>query len=116
MINQFEVPMYIEEAIPEITFVESNKGNAYDMMDTLIEFTCKNIKDHDYKTVKRCFKIADKLYSRGNTVVKNAVKNVFVYSFTNMFQTYTVEKQQLLALLPITLYSAYMEQVHHSGC
>ena len=118
MINQLEIPIYIEEALPEIhtDLVLNNKGNAYDVMNTLMAFTFKNIKAHNYTVVKRCFKIADKLYNRGNTIVKNAVQNVFVYSFTKMFQNYPAEKQELLAILPMTLYSLYITQVHHSGC
>lgn len=118
MINQLEIPAYLEEAVPEISsdLKINNTGNAYDVMNMLMVFTFNNIKAHNYKVVKRCFKIADKLYNRGNTIVKNAVQNVFVYSFTKMFERYPAEKQELLALLPMTLYSLYIRQVCHSGC
>ncbi len=118
MINQIEIPTFIEEALPEISFdLNVNKKiNAYDLMNMLMVFTLKNIKEHNYKMIQRCFKIADKLYSRGNAMVKNAVQNVFVYSFTKMFQTYPAEKQALLSILPVTLYSLYISQIHHSGC
>ena len=118
MINQLEIPIYLEEALPEmhLDITLSKKNNVYDLMNMLIAFTCKNIKEHNYKVVKRCFKIADKLYSRGNVIVKNAVQNVFVYSFTQMFHNYPAEKQELLAIVPGTLYTLYMKQVCHSGC
>jgi len=118
MINELEIPMYLEEALPEISrdLVSNKKSSAFDLMTALIGFTSKNIKEHNYKSVKRCFQIADKLYSRGNSIVKNAVQNVFVYSFTNMFQNYPAEKKQLLAILPITLYSLYISQIYHNGC
>lgn len=118
MINQLEIPMYIEEALPEMPheLLASKRNTAYDLLGSLTSFTCKNINDHNYKTVKRAFQIADKLYSKGNGVVKNAVENVFVYSFTRMFNTYPNEKKELLSILPITLYSIYMAQVCHKGC
>jgi hypothetical protein len=117
MINQFEVPMYLKEALPEIAQdlkIEAD-NNAYKQMDMLTAFTRKNIQAHDYKVVKRCFKIADKLYNKGNAVVKNAVQNVFVYSFTNIFQTCSPEKPTVLALLPMSLYTIYITQIH-KGC
>jgi len=118
MINQLEVPMYLEEALPEIghDLLVSKKTNAYDIMNTLISFTFKHIKQHDFKIVKRCFKIADKLYNKGNKVVKSAIENVFVYSFTKMFLSYPAEKQTVLAMVPMPLYSIYVAQIHHNGC
>ena len=118
MINQLEVPMYLQDALPEIreNIKPDDKTNAYKLMNTLTTFTSKNIQAHNYNVVKRCFKVADKLYSKGNCVVQNAVQNVFVYSFTNIFQTYSNERQDVLAIIPITLYTLYMAQVHHEGC
>ncbi len=118
MINQFEVPMYITEALPEIATTLKTEANdtAYQQMNVLTAFTRKNIQAHDYKTVKRCFKVADRLYSKGNTVVKNAVQNVFVYSFTNIFQTCNREKTTVLALLPMSLYTIYITQLYRRGC
>lgn len=110
--------MYLEEALPAISkdLAANKRSNIYEAMNTLITYLCKNIKDHNYKMVKRCFDIADKLYTKGNEAVKNAIQNVFVYSFTKIFHTYTEEKQQLLALLPMSLYTLYIGQVHHRGC
>ncbi len=110
--------MYLEEALPAISndLNVGKKGNIYETMNAFIAFTCKNIKAHNYNVVKHCFEIADKLYSKGNSVVKNAVQNVFVYSFTKIFHTYAAEKQELLALLPMSLYTLYIAQVHHGGC
>ena len=85
-------------------------------METLTAFTGENIKEHNYNVVKRCFNVADKLYTRGNGTVKNAVQNVFVYSLTNIFQSYKLERSRVLALLPMSLYTLYLTQVYHSGC
>ena len=115
MINQLEVPMYLEEALPEISeeLKHDKIDNPYKTMNMLIAFLCKNIKEHNYPAIKRCFKVADKLYNKGNDAVKNAVQNVFVFSFTNVFQSYPAEKKQLLALLPVTLYSLYITQLYN---
>lgn len=118
MINQLEVPMFLEEAVPNIKsdICDGHCNRAYDLMSSLSAYTCQNITAHDFKTVKRCFQVAEKLYDKGNAVVKNAVQNVFVYSFTNIFQKYPVERQRLMAIMPISLYSLYIAQINHCGC
>ncbi len=117
MINQLEIPMYLEDNVPGITEqLTIANCNVYEIMHTLTDVTCENIKKHDFKMVKKCFNVADKLYCKGNAAVKNAVQNVFVYSFTPMFQKYPEEKKQLLALIPVTLYSLYVAQLYRCGC
>jgi hypothetical protein len=118
MINQLEIPIYLEEAIPEFfdDLMDSSKRSTHELMHKLIDFTFNNIKDKNYTVVERCFRIADRLYRRGNAVVKNAIENIFVYSFTKMFTNYSTEKDQLVAIIPVNLYSVYISQVCHRGC
>ena len=117
MINQLEIPMYLTVALPEIkNDLQGKKNNLFELINTLFAFTCGQIQAHNFSAVKRCFKLADKLYSKGNKTVKSAIENSFVYSFTKMFLSYPEEKQQLLALMPISLYTLYIGQVCHNGC
>ena len=118
MINQIEIPIYLEQAIPEISaeLPDGKKRNASETMNALIEFMCKNIKAHNFGVVKRCLRLVDKLYTKGNRAVRNAIENVFVFSFTRLFLIYPDEKQQLMAIIPMTLYTLYIEQVCHRGC
>ena len=118
MINQLEIPMYLAEALPEISpdLTSAQKSNPYVAMNSLLTFTCDNIRAHNFNTVKTCFQVADKFYSKGNAMVKNAVQNVFVFSFTKMFHNHPAEKKELMAIIPITLYSLYISQVFHGGC
>ena len=118
MINSIEVMMLVEDALPEICceIPVNKKNDVYEIMDSLFNFTCKNIENQNFKVIKRCFKIVDKLYNKGNKSVKSAIENVFVYSFTKLFQKYPAEKVSILAIIPITLYTIYMKQVYHVGC
>ncbi len=119
MINQLEVPMYVEEALPEMAadlLKAGNKNTPYEIMNSLTTFTNRNIQEHNYTTVKRCFVVADKLYSKGNGAVKNAVENVFMFSLTSMLMCNAVDKKKVLAIIPVTLYSLYMSQLYHGGC
>jgi hypothetical protein len=117
MINQLEISMYLEDAVPEISedLKCCQRNNAYKLMHTLINFTSKNIEVHNYEVVKRCLKTADKLYSKGNTIVKNAVENVFVFAFSRLFFQHKNDTKLLLGLIPGSLYTLYMHQVLKPG-
>jgi len=118
MINQLEIPMYLEEALPEFSdeLKAGGQHNAADMVSALTSFTCSKIREHNYSAVRRSFTVAEKLFSKGNEAVKNAIESIFVYSFTRMFMTYPEEKPKLLSLIPMTLYTLYISQVCHKGC
>lgn len=118
MINQIEVPMYLEETLPEISKDLHNidKADTYRTINALTGFTCEQIQEHNFQAVKKCFAIADKLYSKGNKTVQNAIQNVFVYSFTRIFNNYPADKQVLQAMIPIGLYSLYVVQLYQKGC
>ena len=117
MINQLEIPMYLEEALPEICddLKHCNKDNAYKLMYTVMDFTSKNIDAQNYKLVKRCFVVIDKLYTRGNSIVKNAIENIFVYSFSRLLFQNKKDMQLILGLIPGSLYALYMHQVIKTG-
>jgi hypothetical protein len=117
MINQLEIPMYLEDALPEICadLKARKKDSAYNLMNILSAFTNKNIESRNYNVVKRCFLVADKLYSRGDTKVKNAVENVFVYAFSRLLCLNKNEKCVILGLIPGSLYTLYVHQVLKTG-
>lgn len=117
MINQYEACVYLQEALPEFkSALDVTKNNSpYTAMQTLADITVFEVKQHDFGMVKKCFDIAEKLYLRGNRAVKNAVENVFVYSsFTTML--HCPEKKQILPIIPITLYTLYVNQLNAGGC
>ena len=118
MISQTEIPGYIAEELPELSqdLAVTTKSGAFAFMKTLLEFTFKSIRERNYNIAKRCFHVAARIYEKGNATVKNAVQNVFVYSFTRMFQLFPLEKEHLMAIIPVSLYTLYIAQVHHAGC
>ncbi len=118
MINEMEVRMYLEETLPDISRELKNAGNCaniYDTVRVLLNYTFSKIRDHNYTTVKSCFKIAEKLYTRGTRTVKCAIENVFVFSFSHLPVSDPQDKKVLLGLIPGSLYSLYMQQVLNKG-
>lgn len=85
-------------------------------MHCLLDYTGKEIDAHHFKTVKTCFAVAEHLYENGDLLVKNAVENSYVYSFTNLLHNHPKERNTILSIVPITLYSLYIRQCLHPGC
>lgn len=118
MINQFEVPMYLEDQLPDITKdlkQVKDLANAYQSVHVLLDYTFSNIKEHNLTIVKKCFAVAEKLFAKGNKIVKCAIENVFVYSFSNLPVNSNAERKVIFGMVPGTLYSLYITQVMHHG-
>ena len=118
MMNQFEMPDYLTRQLPDIkcNLNEECLKSPYSTVQVLLDYTEDNIDTHNYKAVKKCFAAADELYTRGNNSIRNAVTNVFVYSLSRLFQNHVSERKFLLGLIPISLYTLYIQQQNGAGC
>ncbi len=86
MINQYEVPAYSMDELPEIKEeLESVSPtlNIIKSIQCLVKLTRKKVIQHDLRVVKRCFLIAENFYCNGNRIVKDTIENVFIYSFSS---------------------------------
>lgn len=117
--NQYEVPAVMADELPEIkTELRhlSVLGNVNTAMQILADFTTNMIQQHNYNTVQKCMHVADRIYRRGNNLIRNAVENVFVYSFSTLRTVCNKAEWKLLqARMPVTLYSLYVNQVLKTG-
>lgn len=119
MINQYEVAAYLVDELPEIK--EDLKSisptlNIFKSVQCLSNYTRSKVMQHDLRVVKKCFAIAENIYSRGNDLVRDAIENVFVYSFSSLLNLGSKdEKRELQALMPLYLHTAYVQQVLKSG-
>ena len=74
------------------------------------------MKQHDIQKVKKCFTIAEDIYAKGNAMVRDAIENVFVYSFSSLLNLCSKdEKKQVHGLMPLYLHTAYVQQVLKPG-
>ena len=121
--NQYEVPAYLEDKIPEMKEllvkkgVSSNIFDPYKSVQCLTDFTLKVAHQHNIKMLKRCFTAAERLYIKGNEMIKNAINNVFIYSFSELLADCTSrqERIKIQSVMPSYLYSAYVRQVLKSN-
>lgn len=123
MMNRYEVPSYLQDALPEMKEVlvkegvSSNLFDPYKSVQCLTDFTLKNAHEHNIKMLKRCFRAAERLYIKGNEIIKNAVTNVFIYSFSELFAGCADRRERIKiqSAMPSYLFSAYVQQVLKSN-
>ena len=123
MMNQYEVPSYLQDALPEMKEVlvkegvSSNLFDPYKSVQCLTDFTLKVAHQHNIKMLKRCFMAAERLYIKGNEMIKNAINNVFIYSFSELLADCTSrqERIKIQSVMPSYLYSAYVQLVLKSN-
>lgn len=116
MINQQELTGYVEREIPELSgIIEKSKcRNAYDVVRQLFKYTTTQIVKHNINAAKKCLSVAEQLYNKGNTVVKNAIENVYVYSFSHAFFYDENKRKEVMEIVPLSLYELYKKQVINS--
>lgn len=83
----------------------------------LYNFTLKNVQRHNIAMVKKCFGIAEELYFKGNSAVKNAIENIYIYSLSNIFTACEnkLYRKHIEGMVPTRLYSAYVQQILRSN-
>ena len=119
MITQYEVPGYLAQVLP-VSALRPQPGhislNIYKDLQHFTDYTKAAAEGHHYSLVKKCFRLADKLYANGDAVVKNAVENIFVFSFSSIIPQDSLEKIIFKSFIPVTLYALYVKQVTRGGC
>jgi len=113
--NEFDVPEFICTKLPDIKNdlqeIELT-GDVYASMQVLTDYTKKVAVRHDLKKVALCLELAEKIFYKGNQHVKQAVKNVFVHSFTCLkLACRPSEWNRLMSYMPSTLYGLYLNQI-----
>ena len=119
MINQYEVASYLVGELPEIKGELKRISptlNIFKSIQCLADYTRSKVEQHDLGIVKKCFAIAENINSMGNASVKDAIENIFVFSFSTLLNSGDkAENKSLQAIVPICLHKAYVQQVLKSG-
>lgn len=116
MINQYEVAACLQDELPQVSR-QLHPLAALDVVANiqgLTDYARSKASLMDLKEVRRCMLFAEKMYTRGNQYVRNVIENVFVFSFSTLLLCEKKRKMQLQALIPLSLYSLYVQQVLRS--
>lgn len=120
MLSQFEVPAFIASRLPQVKRDLHRNGtelSIYQSIQVLTDYTKRMALEHDYKTVQQCMALVEKIYQKGNALVKNAVENVFIFSFSSMLSRCNIVEWRIVqSYMPSDLYALYVQQVLRSKC
>jgi hypothetical protein len=113
MISPQDLPALIEKTLPELSGIcNKNKcRNVYDTVRQMLLYTHSKVIRHNMKAAQQCMALAEQLYKKGNTAIKCAIENVFVYSFSRIFFQDEKIKSEIVKIVPVSLYELYRKQV-----
>ncbi|MEW5675476.1 hypothetical protein ABGT15_04115 [Flavobacterium enshiense] len=81
-------------------------------MERFAEVTINSLKLGKMVRAKRCLELANDVFQKGNSEVKNAISNVYLYSVSHYLELNHFAMKQLL---PIELHKEYVKQINTSG-
>jgi hypothetical protein len=119
MLSQYQVPAFIAAKLPQVKKDLQTHGSLtiYQSVQILTDYTKRMAIEHDFKMVEKCMGLVAILYLKGNSLVKNAVENIFIFSFSSiMSRCNIVEWRIVQAYMPAELYALYVQQVLKSKC
>lgn len=93
----------------------ANPSNIYKAMQCFAEFTKLLIRSGNFKEVKHCFIVAEKMLQNGNGIVKNAIENCYLFSISKIIDIANPVSQKVKNLLTDSLKKEYNRQVCSSG-
>ena len=118
MIKETEILEVFGNELPEMNYSHEKTedvNNIYKAMTCFANFTKSLVNKGDFKEVKHCFDIAEKLLKNGNSTVKNAIENGYLYSLSSILDYTTPVSLKVKSLLTDSLKKEYNRQVCSSG-
>ncbi len=119
MCSQANLCNQIERAIPALyapLHVPECERSVYKQVEVLSRYIATKASDSDLTPVRKALYLMDELYSTGNTIIRGAIENVFVFSLSSTLYRPGVNRERLLSLIPVTFCTLYMNQVLQKGC
>ncbi len=118
MIKENEILDLLGNELPEINpslEKTENVNNIYKAMTCFANFTKYLVNKGDFKEVKHCFNVAENMLKNGNSTVKNAIENGYLYSLSSILNYTTPVSLKVKSLLTSLLKEEYKRQVCASG-
>lgn len=119
MMNQYEAAGEIIAAIPECTeeiTAVINMKNPFVMVKIFTGHIQRLVEVHNEVMIEKSLKVMSRIYDRGDTLLKNAVENVFIFSFDRVVSRCTKpERKIIFGMMPMALYTLYVNQIYKSG-
>lgn len=116
--NYLQAVQEITEVVPD--FGNEVKGikiqNSYNIIRTFTERIKNMIRQNDRNLLFRSLQKMDKIYTDGDTVLKNAIENTFIYSLDNFTAFCSEEyKKVIFSHISPDLQKIYSRQIYSHG-
>jgi len=119
MMNQYEAAHEIVTVMPDASkeiAAAMNMKNPFVVVRLFTRHIQKLVEIHNETMVEKCLKVMDKIYDRGDALLRNAVENVFIFSFDSVLSGCDrTERRKVLSIMPMGLYTVYINQIYKSG-
>ena len=97
-ITESDVLILLSDELPQIQIEiqqSNNQTSIYCIINCFADVTKHLVKVGNFKEVKHCFDVAEKLWFAGNNTVKNAIENGYLFSLSSMLDLNTKLKDML---------------------
>lgn len=118
MLNTYEVPVMIEDALPELHKALRQFPcifHLYETMECLRDHTLRQWRDQNLPALERCLRVAGRIYERGNQKVRDAVERILVPGISRAEVTTQAGRIRLYSRIPASLYGLFIRQHLHTS-
>lgn len=113
MLNTFEVPALIEDALPELHKPLRQFPaiyHLYETMECLRDHTLRQWRNQNFPALERCLRVAGRLHERGNQRVREAMERIIVPGISHAEVGSQAGRIRLFSLIPASLYNIFIRQ------
>ncbi|WP_336686164.1 DUF7674 family protein [Chryseobacterium bernardetii] len=116
--NYLQAVQEIKELFPdfETELNETQSPNSYSVIRTFTDRIKNMIRQNDINLLFTCLQKIDKMYLQGDTLLKNAIENTFIYSLDNFTAFCSKEyRQMIFSHISSDLKNSYSRQIYSHG-
>ncbi len=116
--NYLQAVQEITELFPEFEteLNETKNPNSYSVIRTFTERIKNMIRQNDSNLLFKSLQKIDKMYLHGDTLLKNAIENTFIYSLDNFTAFCSKEyRQMIFSHISSDLKNSYSRQIYSHG-
>ncbi|WP_343701381.1 hypothetical protein [Chitinophaga sp.] len=112
MINRFEVPALIEDALPQLGKALHQFPaifHIYETVQCLHNFLLQQLRNRNYDLLEKSLRLTGRLYDRGNPQVRQAVADIILPGLSREILPDNMSQIKLYSLIPASLYNQFMQ-------
>lgn len=114
--NYLQAVQEITEVVPDFETELKENTNSYSVIRTFTERIKNMIRQNDSNLLLKSLQKMDKIYTDGDTALKNAIENTFIYSLDNFTAFCSKEDRNMIfSHISSTLKSSYSRQIYSHG-